>query len=48
MFDIIDLGAYKDLVNDTYACENDKTMNGILKGEFGFQGCEYFLILLVW
>ncbi|KAF7336426.1 Glycoside hydrolase family 3 protein [Mycena sanguinolenta] len=25
-------------VNSTYACENDKTMNGILKGEIGFQG----------
>ena len=31
--------AYLDLINDTYACENDKTLNGILKGEFGFQGC---------
>ncbi|KAJ7643791.1 glycoside hydrolase family 3 protein [Roridomyces roridus] len=25
-------------INGTYACENDKTINGILKGEFGFQG----------
>jgi len=25
-------------INNTYACENDKTLNGILKGEFGFQG----------
>ncbi|KAJ7078551.1 glycoside hydrolase family 3 protein [Mycena belliarum] len=25
-------------VNGTYACENDKVLNGILKGEFGFQG----------
>ncbi|KAI8995506.1 beta-glucosidase [Trametes punicea] len=25
-------------VNGTYACENDKTINGILKGEMGFQG----------
>ncbi|KAJ7274090.1 glycoside hydrolase family 3 protein [Mycena rebaudengoi] len=25
-------------VNGTYACENEKTLNGILKGEFGFQG----------
>ncbi|KAJ7363099.1 glycoside hydrolase superfamily [Mycena albidolilacea] len=25
-------------INSTYACENDKTMNGILKGEIGFQG----------
>ncbi|KIK61104.1 glycoside hydrolase family 3 protein [Collybiopsis luxurians FD-317 M1] len=27
-----------NLINGTYACENDKMMNGILKGEFGFQG----------
>ncbi|KAJ7617514.1 beta-glucosidase [Mycena polygramma] len=26
------------VINGTYACENDKTINGILKGEFGFQG----------
>ncbi|KAI5121415.1 hypothetical protein M0805_003187 [Coniferiporia weirii] len=25
-------------INGTYACENDKTLNQILKGEFGFQG----------
>ncbi|KAI0321103.1 glycoside hydrolase family 3 protein [Amylostereum chailletii] len=25
-------------VNGSYACENDKTLNGILKGELGFQG----------
>ncbi|KLO13958.1 glycoside hydrolase family 3 protein [Schizopora paradoxa] len=25
-------------INSSYACENDKTLNGILKGEFGFQG----------
>jgi len=25
-------------INSTYACENDKTLNGILKVEFGFQG----------
>ncbi|EJF66578.1 beta-glucosidase [Dichomitus squalens LYAD-421 SS1] len=25
-------------INGTYACENDKTLNGILKGELGFQG----------
>ena len=25
-------------VNNTYACENSKTMNGILKGELDFQG----------
>ncbi|KAH8100570.1 beta-glucosidase [Cristinia sonorae] len=25
-------------INGTFSCENDKTLNGILKGEFGFQG----------
>jgi beta-glucosidase-like glycosyl hydrolase len=30
-----------DLVNNTYACENDKMLNDILKREFGFQGCEH-------
>lgn len=29
------------LVNGSYACENDPTLNGILKGEFGFPGCMY-------
>ena len=24
-------------INDTYACNNEKTQNGILKGELGFQ-----------
>src|SRR3954469_916173 len=27
-----------NLVNDTYACENDKILNGYLKGQLGFQG----------
>lgn len=27
-----------NLVNDTYACENDKMLNDVLKREFGFQG----------
>ncbi|KAI0364024.1 glycoside hydrolase [Pilatotrama ljubarskyi] len=27
-----------NLVNDTYACENDRTLNQLLKGETGFQG----------
>ncbi|TFK37528.1 beta-glucosidase [Crucibulum laeve] len=27
-----------NLINNTYACENDKTLNGILKGELAFQG----------
>ena len=25
-------------VNDTFACENNNTLNGLLKGELGFQG----------
>lgn len=31
------------LVNGTYACENDAVMNGMLKGELGFQGCKHIL-----
>ena len=31
-------GFITDLVNDTYACDNNKTLNDILKREFGFQG----------
>ena len=27
-----------NLINGTYACENNSTMNGILKNELGFQG----------
>jgi beta-glucosidase len=27
------------VVNDTYACENDHTLNGLLKTELGFEGC---------
>jgi beta-glucosidase len=27
-----------NLINGTYACENNNTMNGILKSELGFQG----------
>jgi hypothetical protein len=27
------------VVNDTYACENDKILNGLLKTELGFEGC---------
>jgi hypothetical protein len=30
-----------DLINGTYACENDKMLNDVLKREFGFQGCKY-------
>ncbi|KAF8128494.1 beta-glucosidase [Mycena galopus ATCC 62051] len=29
-------------INSSFACENDKTLNGILKSEFGFQGCTYW------
>jgi len=28
------------VVNDTYACDNDKILNGLLKTELGFEGCE--------
>ena len=35
-----------DLLNGTYACENDKLMNDIIKREFGFQGCEYLSLYL--
>ncbi|KAJ3970481.1 beta-glucosidase [Lentinula raphanica] len=28
-------------INGSFACENDKTLNGILKGEFAFPGCMY-------
>lgn len=29
-----------DQINETYACQNDRMMNQILKGEFGFRGCK--------
>ncbi|KAJ3761700.1 glycoside hydrolase family 3 protein [Lentinula raphanica] len=29
-----------NLINDTHACQNNLTLNGILKEEFGFQGCK--------
>jgi hypothetical protein len=32
-----------DLLNGTYACENDKILNDILKREHGFKGCEYIV-----
>lgn len=28
-------------VNGTFACENDKTLNQVVKGEFGFPGCKF-------
>ena len=30
---------FVDQINETYACENDRTLNQILKGEIGFRGC---------
>lgn len=33
-------GTHEDLINNTYACENDKMMNDVIKREFGFEGCE--------
>ena len=33
-----------DLLNGTYACENDKVMNDIIKREMGFQGCKSFFL----
>lgn len=33
----------RDLINGTYACENDKVMNGIVKAEYGFRGCKWIL-----
>ena len=31
-------------INNTYGCENSKLMNGVLKGELGFQG----FVMLDW
>jgi hypothetical protein len=39
--------ASQDLINGTFACENDKIMNGIVKAEHGFRGCKYFLSCVV-
>lgn len=33
------LGSCIIIVNGSFACENDKMLNGILKTEYGFQGC---------
>ena len=35
---LLTTNANTDLINDTYACDNNKTLNDILKREFGFQG----------
>jgi len=32
-----------DQLNGTYACENDKVMNDIVKRELGFKGCEFLM-----
>jgi hypothetical protein len=31
-----------DLINGTYACENSRIMNEVVREEFGFQGCECY------
>ena len=28
-------------VNGSWSCENDKMLNDIVKGEWGYPGCEY-------
>lgn len=33
-----------DLINGTYACQNDKIMNDIVKREYGFQGCKCLML----
>ena len=33
-----DGGTWTDQINASWACENDQTLNQILKGENGFQG----------
>ncbi|KAL5495327.1 hypothetical protein ACEPAI_790 [Sanghuangporus weigelae] len=39
LFEACKLDIFKiDRVNGTYACENDKMLNGVLKGELGFPG----------
>ncbi|KAG6861217.1 hypothetical protein C0995_002566 [Termitomyces sp. Mi166 len=32
------MASFEDQINGSYACENDKTLNGILKSEFEFPG----------
>lgn len=31
-------GMNADLINDTYACENEKMLDDVMKREFGFRG----------
>ena len=38
------MSSYQRL-NGSYACQNSKVQNGLLKEELGFQGCEYNLAL---
>ena len=37
-FNVLTVG--RDLINNTYSCENEKLMSDVLKREFGFQGRE--------
>ena len=32
-------------VNGSFACENNATINGMLKTEFGFQGCTSSILI---
>ncbi|KIY45369.1 glycoside hydrolase family 3 protein, partial [Fistulina hepatica ATCC 64428] len=34
--------SYSETVNNTWACQNEKTLNDVIKGEFGFPGCTYW------
>ncbi|KAF7345699.1 Glycoside hydrolase family 3 protein [Mycena venus] len=38
MFVQLQLSRIHSLLNSSFACENDKMLNGVLKSEFGFQG----------
>lgn len=41
LFSLVVDGLYLvDQINGTFACENDKMLNDVLKREFGFQGCK--------
>ena len=33
-------------INNSYGCQNSKTLNGLLKTELGFQGLQYLEILV--
>lgn len=32
-------------INNSYGCQNSKTLNGLLKTELGFQGKSFFFFL---